>query len=99
MSNRAERRRNKSLVKPKVYTLTQDQIDRMKDEATANAFKMLMSIPLVVAHGRFGFGKIRGNRLLNGTLELLDAVQKGEVDLQEILQNAEKITGVRVQKQ
>jgi len=99
--NRAERRKaGKKADKPKVYMLTQDQIDQLKkeatDEATRTAFKMFMSIPLMVLHDKFGFGKIRGSRFMDYALIWFEAVQKGETDLKEIMKIAEDLTGVRV---
>jgi len=99
--NRAERRKAGKTEKVKTYVLTQDQIDDLKqkavDEATRTAFKMFMSIPLMVLHDKFGFGKIRGSRFMDYALIWFEAVQKGETDLKEIMKIAEDLTGVRVQ--
>ncbi len=100
MSNRAERRRQKRQEKPKVYMLTQDQIDQMKkdavDEATAKAFRMFMSIPLMVLHDKFGFGRIRGSRFMDYVLIWYESIQRGETSLAEIIKIAEDLTGVKV---
>jgi len=100
MANRAERRRQKRQEKPKVYTLTQDQIDQMKkdaaNEATEKAFRMFMSIPLMVLHDKFGFGRIRGSRFMDYALIWFESVQNGETSLAEVMKIAEDLTGVRV---
>ena len=80
--------------------LTQDQIDQMKkdavDEATAKAFRMFMSIPLMVLHDKFGFGRIRGSRFMDYVLIWYESIQRGETSLAEIIKIAEDLTGVKV---
>lgn len=97
--NRAERRRQKSQEKPKVYMLTQDQIDNLKreavDEATMTAFKMFMSVPLMVLHDKFGFGRIRGSRFMDYAMIWYESIQKGETTLKEVMNIAEDLTGVQ----
>lgn len=98
--NRAERRKAGKTDKVKTYVLTQDQIDQMKkeavDEATEQAFRMFMSIPMMVLHDKFGFGRIRGSRFMDYALIWFESVQKGETSLAEIMKIAEDLTGVRV---
>ena len=98
--NRAERRKAGKTDKPKVYMLTQDQIDQMKkdaaDEATEKAFRMFMSIPLMVLHDKFGFGRIRGSRFMDYALIRFESVQSGETSLTELMKIAEDLSGVRV---
>ena len=109
--NRAERRKAGKQEKPAVYMYTQDQIDKMiqdavakeldgirekaVDEATRTAFRMFMSIPLMVLHDKFGFGKIRGTRFMDYALIWYESVMKGETDLKEIMKIAEDLTGVQ----
>lgn len=91
--NRAERRRLGG-VKPKVYTLTEQQLEQIKNDAKAEGFLLSLCIPVKVLHDTYGFGKIRLNRFLDPCLELVDAVQKGEANLQEIRQDSEKLAKV-----
>lgn len=95
--NRAERRRAKRTAeKPKTYVLTQDQIDQMKAEATAEAFKMLLSIPVIVLHDKFGFGRIRLDRFIHYALGWATDVQNGVVTLKEVMDLCEDEIGLKI---
>lgn len=112
MYNRAERRRaekaGKKVETPAVYHLTQAQIDQMiadalKDlkvkaveEATQAAFKMFMSIPIMVLHDKFGHGKIRHDRFMRYCMIWYESIQKGETDLKEIVAIAEGLHGIKL---
>ena len=101
--NRAERRKSKqkSAEKTKTYVLTQDQIDKMKrdavDEATRKAFSMFLSIPVMVLHDKFGFGKQRLTRFMDYVLVWYESIQAGETPLRELLTVAERECGIRVE--
>lgn len=98
--NRAERRRNAVTTKPRTYVLTEDQITKLKQEAafeaTRRAFLMFMSIPIMVLHDKFGFGRQRLERFLDYVLIWLDSVQTGETPLNELVKIAEKECGINV---
>ena len=101
VSNRAERRRAEKAAKKEtvVYHLTQDQIDDMKlkavQEATDKIFRMFLSIPVMVLHDKFGFGRVRSRRFADYALVWYEAVQSGETSLAEIMAIAEEETGVK----
>ena len=95
--NRAERRKQgKSAPKPKTYVLTEDQITKMKndavDEATRKAFLMFLSIPVMVLHDKFGFGKQRLTKLMDYCYE---AVLHDEVRLMELVKVANDECGIK----
>lgn len=97
--NRAERRRSaRQQEKPKTYVLTDDQINKMKmdavNEATRKAFLMFLSIPIMVLHDKFGFGKQRLTKLMDYALIWFDAVQKNEVELLELVNVAKDECGI-----
>lgn len=114
MSNRAERRRlakqGKVVEAPAVYHLTQEQIDKMindairkvrvdaVDIATRTAFKMFMSIPTMVLHDKFGFGQVRQDRFMRYCMIWYESIQKGETDLKEIVKTAEDLHGIKMMK-
>ena len=87
--NRAERRKNAVATKPKTYVLTEDQIQQMKREvaaqATRRAFLLFMSIPAMVLHDKFGFGKIRLARFMEYVLVWYQSVQSNETKLSELV--------------
>lgn len=98
--NRAERRRSarQEQKKEKTYTLTQREIDQIKldatNEAVHRAFLMFLSIPVMVLHDKFGFGKQRLSRLMDYALIWFDAVQKEEVRIMELVNIAKDECGI-----
>lgn len=65
--------------------------------AMRNAFKLLLSIPVVVLHDHFGFGQIRLDRFMNYALHWVESVQSGETKITDLMKLAEEESGVRVQ--
>jgi hypothetical protein len=99
--NRAERRRSaKQQPRPKTYVLTEDQINQIKkdavNEAIRKAFLMLMSIPVMVLHDKFGFGKQRLERFMDYVLIWYESVQDNETQMQELVNVAEKECGIQI---
>lgn len=99
--NRAERRRSaKQQAKQKTYVLTEDQIEKMKrdavNEATRKAFLMFLSIPVMVLHDKFGFGKQRLSKLMHYCLVWYEAIQDNDVKLMELVKIAEDECGIKV---
>jgi hypothetical protein len=97
--NRAERRRSaRQQEKPKTYVLTEDQINKMKmdavNEATRKAFLMFLSIPVMILHDKFGFGKQRLSKLMDYALIWFEAVQNNEVKLLELVNIAKDECGI-----
>lgn len=100
--NRAERRKQKNAVpaKPKTYVLTEDQIIQLKreavNEASRKAFLMLMAIPIMVLHDKFGFGRTRLKRFMEYAMVWFDSVYDNETRLMEIVEIAREECGVNV---
>lgn len=98
--NRAERRRSKRTAeKPKTYVLTADQIEQMKADAIGQAFGMLLAIPNLVLHDKFGFGQVRLDRFNHYAFGWSKAVQKGEVSMDALLKLCEEETGYTIEKE
>jgi len=101
--NRAERRRlakSAQKEKEKTYVLTQSQIEEIKrdavNEATRKAFLMFLSIPVMVLHDKFGFGKQRLGKLMHYCLIWYESVQNNETKLMELVKIAENECGIKV---
>jgi hypothetical protein len=79
--------------------LTEDQITKMKndavDEATRRAFLMFLSIPIMVLHDKFGFGKQRLSKIMDYCLIWYEAVVHDEVRLMELVKVAENECGIK----
>lgn len=76
--NRAEFRRQKRKAeeKKRVYTLTYDDIVRLKKEAAREAmdvaFVCMLAIPCLTMHDVFGFGKTRLTRMMDSFMTKYD---------------------------
>lgn len=92
--NRAERRRNGKTAKPKTYVLTEEQIRQMKVDATEDAFRMLLSIPVTVLHDKFGFDQVDMDKFMHYAFGWVEGVQKNEVTLNELLEICKNEAGI-----
>lgn len=97
--NRAERRKNAVTAKPKTYVLTEDQIQKMKQEAVAEAsrkaFLMFLSIPVMVLHDKFGFRKVRLSRFMDYALVWFESVHNDETRLMDLVKICEVECGIK----
>lgn len=99
--NRAERRKQKlSAAAPKTYVLTEDQIAKMKHDAVQEAmrrtFLMFMSVPVMVLHDKFGFGKTRLGRFMDYAVMWYESVHDNETQLMELVKIAGDECGIHV---
>lgn len=96
--NRADRRRAGRTGKTKTYVLTEDQIQQMKNEAVAEAFKMLLSVPMLVLHDKFQFGHIRLDRFIHYAMSWVKDIQNGVVTIQQVVKLCEEETGLKIRE-
>lgn len=78
--------------------LTEDQIRQMKNDAVAEAVKMLLAIPMLVLHDKFGYGHTRLDRFLHYAMSWVRDIQNGVVSLQEVVALCEKETGLKIKE-
>lgn len=104
--DRAQRRRleREQSKKTKVYTLTQEQIDKIKkdatDEAVSTGFKLMLAIPIMVLHDKY-WVKTAGKRLpefVDKCLDLYDSYEKGYITLEEINEVLWNEGGIKLEK-
>lgn len=96
--NRAERRRLGKTEKPKTYTLTDAEIRRIKNDAVSDAFKMLLSIPMLVLNDRFRFDQFQMDEFVHYSMGWATDVQNGVVSLQEVVKLCEEETGLKIKE-
>ncbi len=97
--NRSERRKlGKSAPKPKTYVLTEDQIAKIKNDAVDEAMAMLLAIPVVVLHDKFGFGRIRLDRFTHYAFSWINSLQSGEVKMVDLVKICEDEAGFTIVK-
>lgn len=97
--NRAERRAKGIKGKVAVYNLTNDQIQGIKDDAAFDAVLLMLAIPVMVIHDKFGDlmrKEGREERFAEHCLRTLEAVQDGLVTLDELKQVLYEETGMKV---
>ena len=116
--NRKERRKaaRESGVKApakKVYMLTYEQLEKIKDDAINaalngpemdkikeqamnRALRVLLAMPVVILHDKFGFGRVRQQRFLGYLKTWIRAINMDDGTLTEILEIAQKEAGYDV---
>lgn len=104
--NRAERRRleREQGKAQKVYTLTQAQIDAMKQEAVSEAvdtaFLLMLSIPVMILHDKY-WVKTASKKLpkfVDQCLDLWDSYNKGYVELEDLKATLWEEGGVKIER-
>lgn len=102
---RAELRRAQKEVagKTKTYTLTQEQIDEIRnkavDVATKNAFLLMMTIPLEVLISEEYWLKSAKKKLpkfMDEVLKLYDTYEHGNITMQDMKNDLWEYAGIRV---
>ena len=84
--NRAERRRAKKagipVKKEPVVNIKAADVQKIKQdaskEAADKAFLLMLGLPVMVLHDKFGFGPVRCERFTDAVLELYDSVLQNE---------------------
>lgn len=82
--NRAERRRAKKtgipIKKEPVVNIKAADVQKIKQdaskEAADKAFLLMLGLPVMVLHDKFGFGPVRCERFTDAVLELYDSFEK-----------------------
>lgn len=105
--NRAELRRAKKeeQQKTKVYTLTQVQIDQIKEaamnEAANRVMFLMLALPLEVLITEEYWKKSAKRRLpkfINDVLDLYKAYEEGSIAIEEMEEDLWKFAGVKLKK-
>lgn len=100
--NRAERRRLKRNQESRnaTYTLRNEDVTRIKQdaaqEAIDKAFVLMLGLPMIVLHDKYGWGKKRLSDFMDYVLELYDSFEKDYVTLDDLWDTIEKETGVKL---
>lgn len=86
----AEKKSGAKIVAPRTYTLTDADIKRIKDEAVDEALVLLLAIPVLVLHDKFGFGALRLNRFMEYVNTWIKAIHQDENTLAEVVKAAQE---------
>lgn len=103
--NRAERRRlaRKQSQKEPVYNIKSSNLTQIKEKASRDAvdvaFKLMIGIPTMVLHDKYGWGgKKRLPEFAEYVLDLYDSFDKGYLTLDDIEQCIYEETGISFQR-
>lgn len=106
--NRAERRRlereqNKKKTE-KTYTLTQSQLDKIKEDATKeavdSAFLLMLAIPVMVLHDKWWekSASKRCPKFVDQCLDLYDSFERDYVTLDDLKQCLYEESGIKLER-
>ncbi len=104
--NRAERRRlekqGKAVPKETVINIKSSDVLAIKKKAATEAadlaFFLMLSIPMMVLHDKYGFGKVRGERFMDQVLDLYDSFEKGYVTLEDLQKCLWEEGGIKLER-
>ena len=100
--NRAERRRLKRNQESRnaTYTLRNEDVTRIKQdaaqEAIDKAFVLMLGLPMIVLHDKYGWSKKRLSDFMDHVLEQYDSFSKNFITLDDLRNAIEKKTGVKL---
>lgn len=101
--NRAERRRAGKKDKVVTYNLTQEQINRIKQEASKEAidtaFTLMLALPLEALKDKYWVksAKRRLPKFLDNVLSLYDSWNKGELTIEELREDLWEYGGIKLE--
>ena len=103
---RAELRRQarEAATPKKTYTLNEDQILGIKNEAvekaSEKAFFLMLAIPVMVLHDKYWekTAKKRCPEFVEQCLDLYDSVEKGLVSLEDLKQCLYEESGIKIER-
>lgn len=78
------------------YEQIQGYIKQGYNQAIRDAANYSMAVPMLILRDEFGFGKQRLLKFHEAFLDLYDAINKKEFDLQEIVAVINEETGVKI---
>ena len=78
--------------------VTQKDLIRVKDEATTQAVNIMAVIPLMILRDKYGFGSKRLVRWMRYFTEIIDALFKKYVSLEDMARVIHEETGIDVSK-
>ena len=107
--NRAERRKSGIKKSVKTYTLNEEQIKQIKDdavkEAIDTAFILMLGLPVMIIHDKYPQlmkkvvdGKGREERFTDLLLDLYDSVDRGYVSFEDLTQCLKEECGIEIEQ-
>ena len=100
--NGAERRRLKRSQESDnaTYPFRNEDVTRIKQdaaqEAIDKAFVLMLGLPMIVLHDKYGWGKKRLSDFMNYVLDQYDSFNKNFIALDDLWNTIEKETGAKL---
>lgn len=76
---------------------SEDETGRFQ-EAADKAFLLMLGLPVMVLHDKFGFGPVRCERFTDAVLDLYDSFEKGYVTLDDIHGALKEECGITIER-
>lgn len=104
--NRAERRKAEKaglpVKKEPVVNIKASDVQKMKldasKEAAEKAFLLMLGLPVMALHDKFGFGPVRCERFTDAVLDLYDSFDKGYITLEDIHRTLKEESGITIER-
>lgn len=106
--NRAERRKAAKaglpVKKEPVVNIKAADVQKMKQDASKEAadkaflLMLMLGLPVMVLHDKFGFGPVRCERFTDAVLDLYDSFEKGYVTLDDIHGALKEECGITIER-
>ena len=102
--NREERRQKAKngakVQKEPVINIKVSDIEKIKAEvykkAIGDVFTMMLGLPVMVLHDKFGFGKVRCERFTDHVIDLYDSFEKDYIALDEVHEVLKREAGITI---
>ena len=102
--NREERRQKAKngvkVQKEPVINIKVSDIEKMKSEvhkkAIGDVFTIMLGLPVMALHDKFGFGKVRCERFTDHVIDLYDSFEKDYITLDEIHEILKEEAGITI---
>ena len=92
--NRAEKRRQQR-SQGKLYTLNQQQMDQLKEQATISALDVIIGFSMLAIRDEFEFGHNRLMKFHKRFFDISEAYNEGYISTEDVWSTIEKETGIK----
>lgn len=99
--NRAERRRaSREAASDPVISIKRSDLEKVKAEAVKTTFELLLAIPTMVIHNKFGLlmkKEGREERFVEFVFDLYNSYEKGSVTIENLRMCLQEEAGIKIE--
>ena len=96
MEKQGQKAQKETVINIKPTDITNIKI-QATNEAVDRAFMLMISIPISIMHDKYGWGKVRCERLVEQILDRYEAYNKGFVSLEDLEQCLWDEGGIKIE--